>query len=158
MAAGASYGEAVQLEGLDELVKSWSTDDSSVRGEGTVLPSGAEVGTLHGLMSGAEAEALLALTADAPKHEGHSDTRVRNCQRLMASCPPLAALLWSRAHDALAASSHLLGATMTMADCAQFGAGADGEWLATGLNDAFRLCWYDAGGHFGPHNDASYTP
>lgn len=150
------YSTAVKFDEIDETVRSWDQEPVDVSAEVTALPSGAEVLMLHGLLREEEIQDILRLTADADFHPGHSDTRVRDCSRLLFHSAPLAATLWSRAQAALVSNSGLAQHTLTADHRTAFGPSCDGTWEAKSLNDHFRLCHYAAGGHFGPHNDASY--
>lgn len=85
------------------------------------------------------------------------ERRVRMCNRVAASSAPLAALLFDRVAPFLA---HEVDLSSPDFSTRPKGLPADrtrAVWRPHGLNEMFRICSYDPGGHFAPHLDGGYV-
>jgi len=82
------------------------------------------------------------------------ERRVRMCDRVAASSGPLASLLFSRIAPFLAPFD------LASPGARPKGIPVDrvrGMWQPHGLNEMFRICSYDPGGHFAPHLDGGHV-
>ena len=82
---------------------------------------------------------------------------VRVCNRVAASSEPLADLLFARIVPFLA---HEVDLSSPDLSTLPKGIPADrtrAVWRPHGLNEMFRICSYDPGGHFAPHLDGGHV-
>eukprot|EP00294_Goniomonas_avonlea_P009567 CAMPEP_0114566858 /NCGR_PEP_ID=MMETSP0114-20121206/15136_1 /TAXON_ID=31324 /ORGANISM="Goniomonas sp, Strain m" /LENGTH=209 /DNA_ID=CAMNT_0001753337 /DNA_START=94 /DNA_END=723 /DNA_ORIENTATION=- len=68
--------------------------------------------------------------------------RYRNCRRVHVNADELAASIFERVRDFMHAGNRPAVNGM--------------QWVPVGLNEVFRVCSYDMGGHFAPHHDAGF--
>jgi hypothetical protein len=81
-------------------------------------------------------------------------SKVRDCERIVVESDELAQLLLDRL-DISQLPSDLAQVTVTRAHTARATEelGTEGFWGVSRLNPVWRVCKYDEGGHFAPHND-----
>eukprot|EP00736_Rhodelphis_marinus_P009249 Rmarinus@m.27136 len=76
----------------------------------------------------------------------------RNNMRLQICIPSLSSLIWDRVKNCF--ENVVLDESN---DDLMVPVGASGRWKPFGLNESFRFCRYDPGGHFAPHFDGDYV-
>jgi len=109
---------------------------------------------VHNLLSADECRALIAEAEELGLPPSGYDTRYRDCGRIEADKPELAARLWERLEPLLPDCN--LELSEERGNLGVFGPEVAGTWVPIGLNPHFRLCRYEPGGHFGPHCDGFF--
>lgn len=120
---------------------------------------------LRGLLAPEECAALRARAEAIGYRPSGYRPSIRDCDRIPVHSPDLGARLWRRAGPIIAADEgpHApnqlpLGRPYLTRELsnAAFGHGREGLWEPIGLNEGFRCCRYEPGGHFGPHCDGVF--
>ena len=111
---------------------------------------------LHNVLTPDECSQLIELCGLVGMCDASPDKRYRNNMRCEVSSIPLARALFDRIRPFIADAEQIV----TAANCEAYPQNTlmIGDWRLEGANDHFRLCFYEPGGHFGPHYDGEYNP
>jgi len=117
-----------------------------------------------GLLSQAECSFLIELMGASDVETSDQRNKVRNVGRALFNTPELAHNLYARIEKIVAPLTlQYTEEQRIQSNTGELGPehlsieyGHDGTWNPVGLNECFRFCSYDIGGHFGAHCDGVY--
>eukprot|EP01088_Endostelium_zonatum_P004867 TRINITY_DN16230_c0_g1_i1.p1 TRINITY_DN16230_c0_g1~~TRINITY_DN16230_c0_g1_i1.p1 ORF type:complete len:297 (+),score=67.66 TRINITY_DN16230_c0_g1_i1:72-962(+) len=109
---------------------------------------------LYNVLSKSECEYYIKLGEEFGLTPASVSKDHRDCDRVVFKSPELASLIWDRVKPYVEASLDV-----AKGDDKKVGVTPHvvGKWNVLGLNEAWRLCKYTPGGHFGPHRDGIFS-
>jgi len=116
---------------------------------------GAEIGfVLRNVLTQAECDHFISVAEDVGLLDVSNHSKYRNMRRVVAGSAEVAVKIFDRLRPHMAGSIQVDKGTRSVH---QDPLGAShGRWVPYGISERWRLCKYDAGGHFSPHYDGDY--